>query len=111
MIHPFAVALFVSSLLIWWCAHARADQICEPDSKYINNLASDLQKVARSVTKAGAFSVKEEYPGDGTGRIVISFADQGKVLFTRTTISDTNTEASIRPAKTKTGDPGLLVYL
>src|SRR5437868_15086821 len=56
----YVASIFVA--MVSGCVErAWADQICEPDAKFVAKLASDMQKVARSVTKAGAFSVKEEY--------------------------------------------------
>ena len=45
-------------------------------------VAKVLTFTAGNVTNAGAFAIKEEYPGNGTSTLIISFVESGKKLFT-----------------------------
>jgi len=62
--------------------------------------------------RCGGFAIKEEYPGDGTAALVISFMDRGKMVFDhRVREAPGATVTTIRPHKTKGGYPGFDVAL
>lgn len=112
-----AVAAVGASVLACLCClsprQAHADAMCGPDdAKYVETIAARLQADASKVTKDGAFVVKNEYPGDGTATIVVSFVEHGKASFAkRITGIAATTPTELRPGKTKTDEPGLLVVL
>lgn len=92
---------------------AWADQVCGPaEAQYVEKLAAGMQQFAPKVTKTGGFAVKEEYPGDGTEVLVVSFVDRGKSLFVhRLPGNPQATATTMRPGKTKSGEPGFVVAL
>lgn len=99
--------------LISFCEQARADEACgRNEAQYVEKIATGMQMFAPKVTKSGRFAVKNEYSGDTTSTIVISFVDQGKTLFAhKITGISALTPTEMRPGKTKDGDPGFLVIL
>ena len=89
-----------------------ADQICGPaEARHVYELVAGMEQFAPKVTKAGSFAIKEEYPGDGTAFLMISFMDRGKMIFNHRVGNPIEVSASIRPHKTKGGYPGFDVAL
>ena len=92
---------------------ARADEVCGPDqARYVAHLVDGIQPFAAKVSRTGAFAVKEEYPGNGSEVLIISFVDRGKPVFVHRVRDDPgSTATTIRPGKTQSGDPGFAVEL
>lgn len=92
---------------------ARADEPCgRDDYQYVERIASGMQIFASKVTKSGRFTVKEEYPGDTTETIVVSFSDHKEKLFVHKIVGiSALTPTEFRPSITKGGDPGFIVIL
>ena len=90
-----------------------ADQVCgATEAQYVYELVAGMEQFAPKVTKTGAFVIKEEYPGDGTAVLVISFIDSGKMIFDHRVRDASGASATtIRPHKTKDGYPGFAVAL
>ena len=102
----FAVLLMGIQTSSW------ADQICgAAEARYVYELAAGMEQFAPKVTKTGGFAIKEEYPGDGTAFLVISFMDRGKMIFNHRVRNPLEASATIRPHKTKGGYPGFDVAL
>jgi len=103
----------MTCVLLGHAQHAWADAMCGPDdSKYIEKIAAGLQPFAPKVTKTGVFVVKSEYPGDGTGSILVSLVDHGKpVFFHRVSGITALVNLEMRAGKTTGGEPGLLALL
>jgi hypothetical protein len=87
--------------------------MCGPtEAQYVEKLAAGMQQFAAKVTKTGSFLIKEEYPGDGTQVLIISFLDRGKTLFVhRVTGNPLATATTMRPGKIKSGEPGFSIAL
>ena len=103
----FAVLLMGIQTSSW------ADQICgAAQARYVYELAAGMEQFAPTVTKTGGFAIKEEYPGDGTAFLLISFMDRGKMIFSHRVRNDPGVSVTtIRPHKTKGGYPGFDVAL
>jgi hypothetical protein len=102
-----------TALLSLFSEQANADSLCGPDeARYVDTVVAGLQQFVPKMTKTGRFSVKNEYPGNGTAFVAISFADRGKVLFQHRAAADKSASATVMtPGTTKAGDPGLSVAL
>ena len=103
----------LTALMLMCCDRARADEVCGPShARYVEKVAAEMQQFAPRVTKTGIFSITEEYPGNGTEILVISFVDRGKTLFVYRVRDDAeSTATTISPGKTRRGDPGFAVAL
>ncbi|MDP2028163.1 MAG: hypothetical protein Q8K12_00790 [Thiobacillus sp.] len=90
-----------------------ADQPCgAAEAQYVDELVAGMAQFAPKVTKTGGFAITEEYPGDGTAVLVISFMDRGKMVFDhRVRNYPQASTTTIRPHKTKGGYPGFAVAL
>lgn len=109
-----AAAVVAMGLLCLGCELALADQICgDPgDAQYVAKIAAGMQQFAPKVTKTGGFAIKEDYPGNGTAVLTISFVDRGKTLFVHRVNDYTSASATVmRAGKTKGGEPGFSVAL
>jgi hypothetical protein len=75
-------------------------------------MAAGMQKFAPKMTRTGSFVVKDEYPGNGSSAAVITFVDRGNIVFVyRVNGSKMASATTVRPGKTKSGEPGLSVAL
>lgn len=92
---------------------AWADEVCGPENvQYVEKVAAEMQQFASKVTKTGNFSIREEYPGDGTALHVISFVDHRKTFFIFRVADFPLASATImRPSKIIGSYPGLIVLL
>ena len=108
-----AGAALLTALVPMCCEQARADEICGPSqARYAERVAAGMQQFAPRVTKTGTFAIKEEYPGNGIEILVVSFVDRGKTLFAHQVRDDAeSTATTIRPGKTRGGDPGFAIAL
>ena len=89
-----------------------ADEFCTSDeTRYVEKIAAGMQQYAPMVTKTGNFAAKNESAGDGIGFLVVSFSDRGKTLFIHRFQDEQLDATTMRPGKTKSGDPGFTVYL
>jgi len=105
-------ATLIATLAVALCVSARADQVCgAAEEQYTLKLASGLQPFASSVTKTGMFSVKDEHPGNGRTQHVITFTDHGKTIFVHRVSDGVETTSTLRPGKSKTGEPGIGISL
>jgi hypothetical protein len=115
-VSPFAAAGAAAAigLLSMGCDGARADEVCgsPADAQYVAKIATGMQQFAPKVTKTGGFAIKEDYPGNGTAVLTISFVDRGKTLFVHRVADYKSASATVmRAGKTKGGDPGFSVAL
>lgn len=102
----FAILLMGIQISSW------ADQICGPaEARYVYELVDAMAQYAPKVTKTGSFAVKEEYPGDGTAFLIISFTDRGNMIFKHRVSNSIELSAVIRPHKIKSDFPGLDIAL
>lgn len=102
----FAVLLMGIQTSSW------ADQICGPaEARQVYELVAGMEQFAPRVTKTGGFAIKEEYPGDGTAFLLISFIDRGKMIFNHRVSNPIELAASIHPHKTNGEYPGFDIAL
>ena len=108
-----AISILIIGATLLYCEKSWADALCGPtEAQYIDELVAGLQQFAGNVTNAGAFAIKEEYPGNGTSTLIISFVESGKKLFThRVHLSPIAPDTAIRPTKSKDGRPGFSIAL
>lgn len=107
----WARAFVIAALLSSGCVSARADQICGPaEERYAQRLASAMQRFAARMTNTGTFLVTNEYPGTGTIH-VITFADRGKTIFVHRLSDGVEASATLRPGKSRAGEPGIGVSI
>jgi hypothetical protein len=106
-------AVVLAGSLPPFCEQAHADALCGPDeSRYVDTVAAGLQQFVPKMTRSGRFAIKDEYPGNGSAIVVISFADHGKTLFVHRVAADKGASATVlTPGTTKGGDPGLSIAL
>lgn len=106
-------AVVLTGLLALFCEQAYADALCGPnEARYVDTVVAGLQQFAPRMTKTGRFAIKDEYPGNGTAIVAISFADHGKTLFVHRVAADKGASATVMTqGTTKAGDPGLSVAL
>ena len=108
-----AASSSLAVLLALAFGHAQADDRCGPaELQFAQTIAAGMQPFAIKVTKTGRFAFKDEYSGDGSQRVAISFADRGKTIFVHRIAGDPNaTATAMRPGRTKSGELGFTVAL
>jgi hypothetical protein len=108
-----ASAAVLMGSLSFGCEQAWADEVCGPgEAHYAESVAAGLQPFAAKTTKTGHFAFKDDYPGNGSAAVVISFLDNGRTLFSHRVIQYKDaTGTAMTPGKTKSGEPGFKLSL